>query len=111
MKPKDRLPEPRVPTRTIVALRAKFLETCGLEGVVDPEGVERPESSFAGLAKRISVCGPITEKPSFVIVSVEASLKTEAHRELAINYLDSYYLPQLWKGFRSPASRRIQLHL
>jgi hypothetical protein len=111
MKPKDRLPEPRVPMRTMVALRAKFLETCGLEGVVDPEGVERPESSFAALGKRFSVCGPIIENSSLEIASVEARLRAEAHTELAISCLDSYRLVQLWWGFRAPVSYRIQSRL
>jgi hypothetical protein len=111
MKPKDRLPDPRVPTSTMVALRAKFLETCGLEGVVDLEGVEQPESSFTALVKRLSVCGPVIGKLSFVIARVGASLKTGAHREPAINCLDNYHLPQLWKAFRSSASYRIQFDL
>jgi hypothetical protein len=52
MNPRDRFPEPRDPTSTMVALRAKLLDVCGLDGL---EGVVRPESNIRALLKRLSV--------------------------------------------------------
>lgn len=111
MKPSDRFPEPRVPTRTMVAFRAKFLETWGLEGVAHLEGVERPESSFAALGRRLSACRLVAEKFSFVIAIAKASLETEALRELATNDWGKCNPPQLWRGLDHPTPSWVELDL
>jgi hypothetical protein len=66
MKPKERFPEPRDPTSTIVALRAKLLVTGGVEGL---EGDDRGESSLKAGDKWLSVCGPIIERTSWIVGS------------------------------------------